>query len=126
MGITQQLEVERKFSVADDQPAPQLVDITRVSKVAESTVHSLSALYFDTPDLRLSRAKIALRRRTGGKDSGWHLKISTPEGRVETHAPLGNDSSETPIVPEELLAFVRSIIRNQPLAPIARIDNKRH
>lgn len=126
MGITQQLEVERKFSVADDQPAPHLLEIARVSKVAESTVHSLSALYFDTPDLRLSRAKIALRRRTGGKDSGWHLKISTPEGRIETHAPLGDDSVEAPKVPEELLSFVRSIIRNQPLSPIARVDNDRH
>ncbi|ANK56855.1 CYTH and CHAD domain-containing protein [Corynebacterium pseudotuberculosis] len=126
MGITQQLEVERKFSVADDQPVPQLVDIAYVSHVAETTVHSLSALYFDTPDLRLSRAKIALRRRTGGKDAGWHLKISTPEGRVETHVPLGDDSVEAPCIPEDLLAFVRSITRSQPLAPIARIDNERH
>ena len=40
----------------------------------------LAATYFDTADLRLAAAGLTLRRRTGGDDAGWHLKV--PAGRT--------------------------------------------
>ena len=39
----------------------------------------LDAVYYDTADLRLMRAGVTLRRRTGGEDAGWHLKL--PQAR---------------------------------------------
>ncbi|WP_242418751.1 CYTH domain-containing protein, partial [Frankia sp. CpI1-P] len=36
---------------------------------------TLDAVYYDSDDLRLARNQITLRRRTGGHDAGWHLKL---------------------------------------------------
>ena len=53
---------------------------------------ALSAVYFDTEDLRLARAGITLRRRSGGTDDGWHLKL-----------PAGSDArDEVRLPPDEL------------------------
>ena len=76
--------------------------------------------YYDTADLRLTRAKVTLRRRTGGKDDGWHIKLPGSTGRTELHAELTDPS--TP--PAELLDAVRAIIRREPLAPIAQVEQE--
>ena len=61
---------------------------------AAPVVHRLAATYFDTPGDRLAANKITLRRRTGGTDEGWHLKLPAADGnRQELHEPLG-DSAE--------------------------------
>src|SRR3712207_6771259 len=58
------------------------------SSEGEVARHRLEAVYFDTPDLQLAAAGVTLRRRTGGGDSGWHLRspagaeVSLPPGRV--------------------------------------------
>ena len=46
-------------------------------------VQALDAVYFDTPGKDLARNRITLRRRTGGPDAGWHLKL--PEGTRRPH-----------------------------------------
>ncbi|CAB0571824.1 CYTH and CHAD domain-containing protein [Corynebacterium diphtheriae] len=120
MGLQRQLEVEAKYSVDATAAAPDISSVPGITRVTAPEVVRLSATYFDTEDLRLSRAKIALRRRTGGHDEGWHIKVSTPQGRRETHAPLSED------VPPELLQEVRAIVRNSPLIAVARVDNERH
>jgi hypothetical protein len=35
----------------------------------------LEAVYFDTSDLRMLQSGVTLRRREGGLDEGWHLKL---------------------------------------------------
>jgi hypothetical protein len=35
----------------------------------------LEAVYYDAPDLRQLFEGVTLRRRTGGEDAGWHLKL---------------------------------------------------
>ncbi|MGT2464242.1 CYTH domain-containing protein [Sinomonas atrocyanea] len=40
-------------------------------------------MYFDTADLALAAHGMTLRRRTGGTDAGWHLKIALGPGRRE-------------------------------------------
>ena len=58
----------------------------------------MSATYFDTEDLDLNRHKITLRRRVGGDDEGWHLKLPVrKDTRQELHAPL--DEGDTGSVP---------------------------
>jgi len=86
-------------------------------------LHHLSATYFDTADGRLAASKITLRRRTGGTDEGWHLKL--PEGsgaRREVHAPLGTAERQ---VPEVLAARVAEVTGGQPLGPIAILNTER-
>lgn len=127
MGINKQLEVELKFEVSPEASAPLLGAVEHVVSVEPEQVHHLSAVYYDTDDLRLSRAKIALRRRTGGKDEGWHIKMPGQGGRVEIQAPLdASTSPDNDQVPEELMGAIRHLVRVKPLQPIARVDNERH
>lgn len=119
------LEIEAKFAVDENTPVPDLTRLDEVARVAETRHHSLSAIYYDTEDLRLTHAKITLRRRTGGNDDGWHIKIPGAEGRTEIRAELGEPIDGKYEVPAELLHQVRSVIRNHPLEPIAQVDNNR-
>jgi inorganic triphosphatase YgiF len=116
------LEIEQKFDVDTGFERPSFGALAGVSEAAP-TVQHLSATYFDTADQRLAAGKITLRRRTGGTDEGWHLKL--PEGageRREVHAPLGTAERE---VPEELAARVAEVTGGQPLVPIATLDTER-
>lgn len=119
------LEVEAKFAVDESTPVPDLTQLEEVARVAETRHHSMSAIYYDTEDLRLTHAKITLRRRTGGNDDGWHIKIPGDAGRTEIRAELGEPVDGRYEVPAELIHEVRSVIRNHPLAPIAQVDNNR-
>ena len=60
-------ETERKYEAADEV---RLADLTRLLgrgyQCAGPEDQELDAVYFDTPDLRLARAGITLRRREGG------------------------------------------------------------
>ncbi|OSC24679.1 CHAD domain-containing protein [Mycobacterium vulneris] len=119
------LEVERKFDVVESTVSPSFEGIAAVAHVEKSPAQTLDATYFDTPIHDLARNKITLRRRTGGSDAGWHLKLpSGPDARTEVRLPLdasdGNDS-----VPNELTDVVLAIVRDRPLQPVARITTRR-
>ena len=119
------LEIEQKFDVDTGFERPSFDGLQGVSAAAPAVYH-LSATYFDTDDERLATSKITLRRRTGGTDEGWHLKL--PEGsgsRREVHAPLGTGPASERQVPEELAARVAEVTGGQPLSPIARLDTER-
>lgn len=119
------LEVEAKFAVAESTQLPELTRLESVDHIAETRHHALSAIYYDTEDLRLTHAKITLRRRTGGNDDGWHIKIPSGGGRTEIHAELGEPVDGKYEVPQELVKQVRSIVRHKELSPIAQVDNNR-
>ncbi|KLO32013.1 CYTH and CHAD domain-containing protein [Mycobacterium haemophilum] len=117
------LEVERKFDVVESTVSPSFEGIAAVARVEKSPTQSLDATYFDTPTQDLARNKVTLRRRTGGPDAGWHLKLPAgPEARTEIRAPLAA-SGDT--VPTELLDVVLAIVRDRPVQPIARITTQR-
>jgi CHAD domain-containing protein len=83
----------------------------------------LEAVYFDTARLDLARHGITLRRRTGGDDAGWHLKLPAgKDTRSEVRLPLG---AATKTVPPKLLAPVRAVVRDRPLAPVAQVTTRR-
>lgn len=131
MSTSEALEIESKFDVPEEVGMPDLHTPGAVDSVAGPVVHSLSAIYWDTEDLRLTRSRRTLRRRTGGTDAGWHLKLpaggetggGAAAGRREISFPLGDDPDELP--PAEILAPVLGLVRDLPLRPIARIDNER-
>ena len=120
--MTEHLEIEQKFDVDTGFERPCFGGLTGVT-AAEPVLHHLSATYFDTADKRLAASKITLRRRTGGTDEGWHLKLPASAGaRREIHAPLGTAELR---VPAELAERVAGVTGGQPLAPIARLDTER-
>jgi CHAD domain-containing protein len=123
MTMSRQDEVERKYAVGQGIVLPALSDVDRVSTVGQPVETELVSVYFDTAELDLARRGITLRRRTGGYDEGWHLKLPKDEDtRTEVRLPLGRT---TTTVPTELLAPVRAVVRDRPLAPVARLSTRR-
>jgi CHAD domain-containing protein len=114
-------EIERKFEADPGLPLPDLAgDGGTVGEAVES---QLDATYFDTADARLARQGITLRRRTGGDDAGWHLKLPAGQDeRTEVRLPLGR---ATRTVPRALTRDVRAIVRDRPLVPIAVLHTNR-
>ncbi|GAB3307413.1 CYTH and CHAD domain-containing protein [Geodermatophilus aquaeductus] len=119
-----QLEVERKFEAGPDVVLPDLTVVDGVSSAGDPVTHELDATYFDTPDLRLARARITLRRRTGGTDAGWHLKLPTAVAgsRRELHAPLGTRRT---LVPRPVTDPVTAVLRGAKPAPVATLQTTR-
>ncbi|MFD7474890.1 CHAD domain-containing protein [Streptomyces sp. NPDC059837] len=76
---------------------------------------AVDAVYYDTDDLRLVGASAALRRRTGGADAGWHLKLPmSGDSREEVQAAL----SDT--VPDTLRDLALSRSRGGEPRPVVR------
>jgi CHAD domain-containing protein len=120
-------ETERKLDVVGTTVSPSFEGLSAVSRVERSPSQNLAAVYFDTPAQDLARHRITLRRRTGGTDAGWHLKLPAgTDTRTEVRAPLsGEDASDELTVPDTLRDVVLAIVRDRPLAPVARIDTLR-
>ncbi|MFI1362257.1 CYTH and CHAD domain-containing protein [Streptomyces griseochromogenes] len=112
-------EIERKYE-SDDSGLPDLTGTGGVADVLDKGMVDLDATYYDTADQRLAAAALTLRRRTGGSDAGWHLKLPVAPGvRDEIRAPL----SDT--VPDEIAALVRSRVRCAELVPVVRLRSAR-
>jgi inorganic triphosphatase YgiF len=116
------VEVERKLEVGPAFVLPDLAALAGPQGTVRPHVHRLEATYLDTEDLRLTGARITLRRRTGGDDAGWHLKRPLPGGaREELHHPL----TEPGPVPEPLLAQVDQHLRGARVRPVALLSTLR-
>lgn len=117
-------EVEQKFDVVESTVSPSFEGLSSVARVERGPSQHLDAVYFDTPAHDLARRHITLRRRTGGSDAGWHLKLPAgPDTRTEVRAAL--DDGRGDAVPEDLKDVVLAIVRDRPLAPVARISTER-
>ncbi|MBT2466688.1 CYTH and CHAD domain-containing protein [Streptomyces sp. ISL-66] len=117
-------EIERKFEFSTVKQArrgvPDLTGTADVAAVTDQGTVDLDAVYYDTHDQRLAADGLTLRRRTGGKDAGWHLKLPVSPGvRDEITAAL----SDT--VPRPLAALLRSRIRDEALEPQVRLLSSR-
>lgn len=91
---TRHLEIETKLEIDPGAPLPPLTGrralvAAGIAKARPPMVHELDAVYFDTDQHDLLRSKITLRRRTGGSDDGWHVKLPAAAGaRTEVALPL--------------------------------------
>jgi CHAD domain-containing protein len=114
-----QIEAERKYALAPGQALPSLADVAVPGAVSEFT---LTATYYDAPDLRLLRARQVIRRRVGGSDEGWHLKLPgvRPDERIEVHAPLAPRR-----LPPELRERVAATLDGAPVVPVAVLRTRR-
>src|ERR1700722_7391260 len=131
---TEVRETEQKYEVEGDVALPSFADLPQVAPVSEPEQETLTAEYYDTDDLRLLKAGITLRRREGGSDEGWHLKL--PDASAETAEKTAGASSRREIrltldqgdrdridrrrksggdpVPAELARLVRAHARGAP------------
>ncbi|MEV7469041.1 CYTH and CHAD domain-containing protein [Streptomyces kronopolitis] len=113
-------EIERKYEADRTTQLPDLTGVDGVATVVEAGAEELDAVYYDTAGLHLAAEGITLRRRTGGRDAGWHLKLPVAPGvRDELRAPL----SDTP--PAELTALLRSRLLDRALVPVVRLRTHR-
>ena len=117
---TENAEVERKFDVGESDELPIFTSIPGVDSAQSAGDQKLDAVYFDTATLALAARRITLRRRTGGKDAGWHLKL--PVAADEITEPLNEDPGT---VPPRLNSLVLVHIRDQELIPIAHLKTRR-
>jgi CHAD domain-containing protein len=115
-------ETEIKYEAPPGTTVPRLGELPSVAGASGPQEQLLEAEYFDTDDLRLIRHGVTLRRRRGGSDPGWHLKL--PAGgqtRQEIRMPLGRSRQ----VPARLAGLVRGFTRGEALRPVARISTRR-
>ncbi|MGY1822573.1 CYTH and CHAD domain-containing protein [Geodermatophilus sp. SYSU D00079] len=120
---TEHLEIERKFEAEESFALPDLAGVGGIASVGEPESHELEATYYDTADLRLLRSRVTLRRRTGGPDAGWHVKLPAGAGaRRELHQPLGRASRT---VPRAVLAPVLGQLGTAAPAPVASLRTRR-
>jgi inorganic triphosphatase YgiF len=135
MNADGKIEIERKYAVGADFAMPDLSGVPAVASVTGPRTYQLTAVYWDTPGFRLAEAHITLRRRTGGTDAGWHLKLPAGAERREVHAPLEAGTDRAGVgaergggestVPAELTGLVSGVTGGLPLRPIARLQTAR-
>jgi CHAD domain-containing protein len=128
--MTTQIEIEQKYEASGELRLPPLEGLPQVATVGATEDETLSAEYFDTDDLRLLRAGVTVRRRRGGPDEGWHLKLPLhtqngggPVSRQEIRLPLARRGRP---VPDELTRLIVVHTRQEPLRPVAQIETRRH
>jgi inorganic triphosphatase YgiF len=120
------LETEQKYDADAGFVLPELGSLPELGgrRAGEPRRIYLSATYFDTEDQRLIRNKVTLRRRVGGDDEGWHLKLPAgKDTRQEVHAPL--EEGNTGSAPARLTARVEEITAGEHLRPVALLDTER-
>ncbi|MET0967196.1 MAG: CYTH and CHAD domain-containing protein, partial [Nakamurella sp.] len=126
---TRNAEIETKLEIDPEAKLPSLAKRRRLAAVGIAAVtdpesFALDATYYDTAELHLLRSRMTLRRRTGGHDAGWHLKLPAVQGaRTEVTLPLS--AGEPGQIPAELAGLVHGAARGFDLIPVARLQNDR-
>lgn len=118
----EQTETERKYE-GPALPAG-LEELPSVVAIRDVQPQDLEAVYYDTSDLRLLNRGITVRRRTGGSNAGWHVKLPLEaDSRQEVHLPL--DAGGPREVPAEFAGRLAALIRGAALLPVAHLRTHR-
>lgn len=120
-------EVETKLRVHALFRMPELNEAPGVARVAPQSVRELRAVYHDTDDLALFRWGVTLRRREGGSDAGWHMKLPVEGASEGTRDELQVELDEGEIgeVPVALSDTVTAFVRGAELAPVVTLATHR-
>src|SRR6059058_2798562 len=121
------LEREVKLGAGPAFHHPDLAGVIEGVAVAPPETVRMETVYYDTPDLRLARWGVSLRRRAG---EGWTLKLAPPPstpgkpGAVLERDELTFQGSATR-PPDAALEVVRAYVRKAELVPVARLSTVR-
>src|SRR5438093_2185470 len=115
------LEREVKLGAGPAFHLPDLQGVVQGVAVAPPATLRLETVYYDTPDLRLARWGVSLRRRAG---EGWTLKLSPSQsGAVLERDEITFQGGTKP--PKQALDVVRAYVRRSELVPVARLSTIR-
>jgi CHAD domain-containing protein len=81
---------------------------------------TLTSTYFDTPDLRLFRAGITLRRRVENRGGVWQLRLPSENGRCELEERGGPGR-----VPAAFRRLLAAPLHGTELGPAAKLRTRR-
>jgi CHAD domain-containing protein len=113
-------EREDKFDVEAEWVMPQLAALVPTGGKVVQDIRSLDSTYFDTPGAALRVFGITLRRRIGGSDTGWQLKV--PNGTSRTELQSGARSKT---VPRALSHAVSGLLAGESVAAVATLVTTR-
>lgn len=109
-------EQEDKFEVDSDWVMPQLTDLVPDGGRLDQQVRELDNTYFDTPGAGLRLFGVTLRRRVGGSETGWQLKV--PHGTARIELQSGSRAKRLPSVLAKSVAGLRAGERLDPVAMV--------
>jgi CHAD domain-containing protein len=119
--------VERKLRVHGLFEMPDLVDAGAAARAETGGAFVMNAVYHDTQALTLFRWGITLRRREGGSDEGWHMKLPVAgadgSSRDELRLPL--EAGPVGSVPGALVEIIAPLLREQPLEALVTLSTER-
>jgi CHAD domain-containing protein len=113
-------EREDKFEVDPDWVMPQLTGLVPDGGRLDQEVRKLDNTYFDTSRAGLRLFGVTLRRRVGGSETGWQLKV--PNGTARTELQSG---SRTKTLPPPLAKAVAGLRAGERLDPVATVKTTR-
>ena len=113
-------EREDKFDVEPDWVMPQLTPLVPDGGRLDQDQRTLISTYFDTADAALRLFGVTLRRRIGGSDTGWQLKVPTGTSRTELQS-----GARTKTVPGALAEAVSGLLAGDAVAPVATVHTQR-
>ncbi|QSB13596.1 CYTH and CHAD domain-containing protein [Natronosporangium hydrolyticum] len=115
-------EEERKYDVGPSFVMPDLTAaVPPGGELVDRGVVTLTATYYDTPDLRLARSGASLRYRQGDR-SPWTVKLPTGTPGVRHEISRAGEPGEPPA---ELVALVTAATRGAPIAPVVMLRSQR-
>lgn len=113
-------EREDKYEVGEGFRLPDLADLVGDGGRLETAELWLVNVYHDTADAALGAAGVTLRRRTGGGEDGWQLKLPAEAARTEVRS-----ARRSRTVPRELADVVLGLTRGHELRPVAELTTER-
>ena len=113
-------EREDKFEVDPDWVMPPLADLVPDGGRLDQEVRRLENTYLDTPGAGLRLFGVTLRRRVGGSETGWQLKV--PSGTARTELQSG---SRTKTLPSALAKAVTGLRAGETLEQVATLVTTR-
>ncbi|GAA1744872.1 CYTH and CHAD domain-containing protein [Rothia terrae] len=117
------LEIERKYESPDG--AELTIDFSSLKgfSIQSPVTEEMDAAYMDTANRDLSSARVALRRRLGGYDEGWHIKFNGHNGgRHEVTFELLKNREKMPAAVEHIL---QGVTAGQPLQEVVSLKTTR-
>src|SRR4029453_9613153 len=102
--------------VGPDWVLPQLTELVPDGGRLDQRVRKLNSTYFDTAGAGLRLFGITLRRRVGGSETGWQLKVPNGTARTELQSDLREGT-----LPRELATGVAGLVAGENLEPVATI-----